>query len=80
VETYAPDIESMFSGSYGYSWFLQSYSLFIPIVAVPEADLKAILGKDQLEWVTTSPEIENSRNYWDNVKNRHEQRKKEKSK
>lgn len=77
VKDYAPDIESMFSSSYPYSWFLQSYTLFIPIAAIPEVDLKAILSKEQWDGWTGSPEMENTNNYWENVQSRHEQRVKE---
>ena len=77
VKTYTPDIESMFSAAFGYSWFLQSYSVFIPVVAVPEAEMKAILNGEQWESFSANPEIENSRNYWENVQSRHQQRVKE---
>ena len=80
VKDYAPDIESTFSSSFPYTWFLQSYTLFIPLAAVPEADLKAILSKEQWNSWTGSPEMEMTNNYWENVKSRHEQRTKKEPK
>ena len=77
VKDYTPDIESMFSHNYPYSWYLLSYSMFIPIAAIPETDLKAILSKEQWDTWNTRPELENTSNYWENVRSRHEQRKKE---
>ena len=78
VKDYAPDIENMFSSNYPYSWFLQSYTMFIPIAAVPEADMKGILSKEQWDGWKGSPEMENTNNYWENVQNNHKNRVKEK--
>ncbi len=80
VKDYAPDIESMFSSSYPYSWYLQSYTMFIPVAAIPEADLKAILGGELWKSWTEGPEMENTNNYWENVQSRHGQRVKEEKK
>ena len=77
---YAPDIEGMFSSSYPYTWFLQSYTMFIPIVAVGEAEMKAILTTTQWDNWSSGPELENTNNYWENVKSRHDERTKEKKK
>ncbi len=74
VKDYAPDIEGMFSSSFPYTWFLQSYTLFIPLAAVPEAELKAILSEGQWNSWTGGQEMEMTKNYWENVKSRHEQR------
>ena len=75
---YAPDIESMFSSAYPYTWFLQSYTMFIPIVAVGEVQMKAILTTTQWDNWSASPELQNTNNYWENVKSRHDERTKEK--
>ena len=76
MKEYAPDIGMMFSSSY--SWFLQSYTMFLPFAAVPEKELKEILGKDAWERWVQSPENGNLSSYWENVQNNHERRTKEK--
>jgi hypothetical protein len=74
VIEYSPDIQNYFSYNNGAPWYLQYFSKFIPIAAVPEKEIKAILSKEQWERWTGSNEFGNSNNYWDNLKRNHEQR------
>lgn len=78
LKKYAPDIASMFSYSSGYAWYLASHSMFLPIAAVPEAELKALLTKEQWERWTGSPEFGNMTNYWENIQRIHGNRVREK--
>ncbi len=77
LKTYGPDIASMFSTSFSQTWYLQSHSMFIPLAAVPEADLKAILTKEQRERWTGGEHFGNTKNYLENVRRLHENRVKE---
>lgn len=75
LETYGPDIERIFSSSSS-PWYLQYYSVGLPLMGVPEKDLKSLLSKEQHEiWETHFQS--NAANYWDNVQRYHEQRMKE---
>ncbi len=78
VKDYGPDIGSMFSSSYSNIWYLQSYSMFLPVMAVPEKELKGILTKEQWELWTGGVEFGNTTNYWENVQRLHTSRVKEK--
>jgi hypothetical protein len=74
LKEYAPDIASMFSYSAGYVWYLASHSMFIPIAAVPESEMKALLTKEQWERWSGAPEFGNMNNYWENIQRRHTNR------
>ena len=52
-------------------WYMQPYSIFIPLAAVPEKDLKDTLGSERWERWTGNPEFANSRNYWSNIQQMH---------
>lgn len=77
VRDYGPDIVSMFSYSYGSTWYLQSYTLLIPVAAVPEKELKTILTKEQLDRWMTGEEFANINSYWENIQRLHTNRVKE---
>ena len=80
VRDYSPDIGRMFSYSYPYAWYLQSYTMFIPIAAVPEKEMKELLTRKQWDAWTSTGEFSNVSNYWENVQSYHTQRMKEKKK
>lgn len=78
IHDYAPDIGMMFSSANSFQWYLQSYTMFIPFAATPEAELKRILGKEQWTRWSESEECGNTGNYWENIQRYHTQRMKEK--
>ncbi len=75
LKDYETDIQSYFSSS---PWYLQYYSMYLPISAIPEPALKAILTKEQYGQWTSSPEFANTFSYWANVREQHDQRVNEK--
>jgi hypothetical protein len=75
---YAPDIASMFSFSGGYTWYLASHSMFLPIAAVPEKELKELLTGAQWERWSTGGEFGNVKSYWENIQRIHTNRVREK--
>ncbi|TCO87708.1 hypothetical protein EV701_1207 [Chthoniobacter flavus] len=74
VKEYQADIQSYFSGNNSVSWYLSGFSMFIPVVAVPEADLKSILGAESFEQWTKSRQCGYVMNYWTWIKQNHEAR------
>jgi len=73
VKSHRPDIESMFN--YGDSrWYLSSHTLFIPLAAVPEAELKVVVGPAVWAAWQKSPEFGNLSNYWEHVQRMHQNR------
>ncbi len=78
LETYSPDIEQIFT-SHNSPWYLQYYSVGLPLMGVPEEELKSLLSEEQHEiWQTQYQS--NAANYWDNVERYHEQRTQEEKK
>ncbi|HEX8295644.1 MAG TPA: hypothetical protein VF593_05055, partial [Chthoniobacteraceae bacterium] len=63
---FGPEITSAFSSSSTTPWYLQYYRL-LPIVGVPEPELKAMLSKEQMERWTSSSEYSNSSGLWTNI-------------
>lgn len=79
VKEYTPDIESMFSYAYGSAWYLQSHSMFLPVAAIGELEMKAVLTKEQWTRWSGSAEFGNVSNYWENVQRIHANRVREKT-
>lgn len=77
LEDYGPDIRSQFS-YYSYPWYLQSYTLYTPMHAVPDKDLKEILSPTQYKTWTGGSEYRYSSSYWENIRSNHDRRLKEK--
>ncbi len=78
LETYGPDIAQVFT-SYSSPWYLQYYSIGMPLMGIPEEELKALLSKEQFEtWETQFRG--NAANYWDNIESYHRQRKQKEEK
>jgi hypothetical protein len=73
LEDYGPDIDGYFSHSSG-GWFYQTYQMFSPFHGVPEAELKAILSKEQWEGLSGSQEFGNGDSYWSSIKSLHDRR------
>ncbi len=71
LREFEPDIQSNFSGS---PWYLQDYSMDIPISAIPKPALKAILTKEQYGQWTSSADFANSLSNWVGVQEQHDQR------
>jgi len=62
VKDYGADIGRYFSSP----WYLQSYSVLIPLAGVPEAEMKAVLQPGQLE-VWKEREFNRINSYWSNI-------------
>ncbi len=75
VKDYDQDIAGFFGG-FGTrrSWYLLPYTQFIPIVGVPEKDLKAILSAAQWTTWSESNQYGNSMSYWENLQQNHKMR------
>ncbi len=80
VEDYRPDIGQMFSYNNSSPWFLTSYYMFLPLHAIPENDLKAMLNPGQWDLWTGSSEYTYTSNYWANISANHNSRATNKSK
>jgi hypothetical protein len=75
VKEYQPDIQTYFSGNYRSSeWYLQGYTMYLPVAAVPETELKSILGQELFDRWAHSPEYGNTMTYWVNLKENHDNR------
>ena len=70
LQEYQPDIRRMFAYSSS-PWYMTSYYMFLPLQAVPENDLKALLSKEQWDRWSGSSECNYSANYWNNIKQMH---------
>lgn len=71
IGEYGQDIDNYFSGG-GSPWYLQNYSLLIPVAAIPEEEMKKLLRKDQGDlWRQASA---NAMNYWPGIKENHDSR------
>jgi hypothetical protein len=71
VNEYSAEISTMFGNPNMAKWYMQPYSIFIPVAALPEKDLKDTLGSERWERWTGNPEFANSRNYWSNIQQMH---------
>jgi SpoVK/Ycf46/Vps4 family AAA+-type ATPase len=69
---YGEELNNYFA--YSNAWFLQSYSIFVPIAAIPEKDLKSILTTEQFDRWTGSNEFSSAEEYWSNLDQNHQQR------
>ena len=74
LSDYSTDISSMFSSGNSTPWYMESYAMFLPFAGIPEGTLKPILEKEQWDHWTGSNEFANVNNYWENVRQNHEQR------
>ena len=76
IKEYKTDFDNYFSSSNGTPWYLQTYSMFIPLAGIPEAEMKTLLDKGQMDRWTGSNGFSNAESYWDNIKTNHERVKK----
>jgi hypothetical protein len=60
--------------AYSQPWFLQSFSIFLPIAGVPEKDMKSILTTEQWDNWTGSNQFSNANQYWTMIDQNHRQR------
>lgn len=74
IKEYEPDIARMFSPLNSVPWFLQTYSMFMPLASIPEKELQEILSKAQVDRLRGSNEFSNATQYWENVERFHQQR------
>jgi len=72
VNDYSADFGRFFA--FSSRWYLQGFYLFLPVAAIPEKDLKAILTKEQWDRWTGSQEFSNVANYWNMINNNHQAR------
>ena len=75
MRDYGPEIHRMFAyASASTPWYFQSYTMFLPLLGIPEDDLKTMLGKDRWDRWSNSSEHANDTNYWQNVQQMHDTR------
>ena len=74
IREYQPDILNYFSGFNSTAWYLSSYSMFLPLVAVPESELKSILGPESFDRWMRSRQCAYTMNYWSGLKQNHDAR------
>ncbi|WP_050023508.1 hypothetical protein [Verrucomicrobium sp. BvORR034] len=74
IRDYQPDLATYFSGSEGVPWYLQYYSMLIPIVGVTEKDLKTIITPGQWDAWSKSNEFNNCMSYWSGIEQNHNSR------
>lgn len=74
IRDYQPDLATYFSGSEGVPWYLQYYSMLIPIVGVTEKDLKTIITPGQWDAWSKSNEFSNCMSYWSGIEQNHNSR------
>jgi hypothetical protein len=72
VRDCSADILQIFSSNN--PWFMEGPYTLLPFAGVPDADLKAILTKDQWDHWRGSPENANSISLWQNIQQMHKQR------
>lgn len=73
IKEYGDDIVR-FGFSEETKWFLQGYSMFMPIAGIPEKEMKGILSKEQWDCLAGTQEYANGMSNWENVKQNHDQR------
>lgn len=73
LQEYQPDIQQMFSYSNS-TWYLTSYYMFMPLHALPENDIKALLSKAQWDQWTASREYSYTTMYWESIRQNHSSR------
>ena len=76
MKEFGPDIMRMFSGGNSVPWYLQSYSMYIPMAGIEEKELKTILKPDQMD--TFKKMDQSGGSYWESIQSNHEQRMREK--
>lgn len=74
IHDYSADFVQIFSPYNPVPWFMEGVYLLMPFAGVPDADLKAILSKDQVDRWNGSPECSNATNLWQSVQQIHNQR------
>lgn len=74
LKDYQPDLANYFSGSDGVPWYLQYYSMLIPIVGVTEKELKTIITPGQWDAWSKSNEFSNCMSYWSGIEQNHASR------
>jgi hypothetical protein len=74
MKEYQPDFQGYFSGSNSVEWFLSSYSMFLPVAAVTEKELKSILGPECFDLWSHSQNCTNAMMYFSNIKGNHDAR------
>jgi hypothetical protein len=67
------DIARMFSAANNSPWFLMDQFALMPFAGISDADLKAILTKDQMTRWSASPDFGNCTSWWTNIQQIHNQ-------
>jgi hypothetical protein len=69
------EISQIFSSSFNQTpWYLEGFYSLLPFAGVDDADLKAILTKDQVDRWHASPECANATSLWQGIQQMHNQR------
>jgi hypothetical protein len=69
VVEYGADIDRFFQSNS--PWYLQSPYTLVPVVAIPDKDLSALLSKEQMDRWTGSNECSNGHSWWSGIVQNH---------
>jgi hypothetical protein len=72
IAEYKDEIPRYFSFGENGAWYLQTYTRLMPLAGVPEAEMKATLGKAKWDRWSSSHEFANANSYWNNIKQMHD--------
>ena len=74
VKEYEPDIQTYFAMAYSGAWYLRTYTMFLPIVAIPDTEMKSIVGAECFGQWTHSPQYGHAMTYFGVLKQNHDNR------
>jgi hypothetical protein len=70
---YSEDLGRYYQAAEGTAWYLQTYTMFLPVVGIPEKDMKALLTEDQWDRWSGSNLFMNASMNWQNIQQMHQQ-------
>ena len=74
VREYEPEFVNSSSNSSAGQWYLEYYTLLVPVAGVPEKDMASILTKEQFEKWKLTDECINGADRWPSIQEMHTQR------
>ena len=74
LKDYGDDFGSFYESYPPSPWYLQTFTMFLPIIGVPQKDMKAVLTRDQWDRWSSSMVFAQGNSNWQNVQQMHQQR------
>jgi hypothetical protein len=74
IHDYGKEMSQMFAFGNGMEWYMEGPYILMPMAGVPDAQLKGILTKDQLDSWHSSQQCGTATSLWQNVQQIHDQR------